>query len=113
MKRDQRGGRVAAFFDLDGTLIGGPSLERRFFEELRYQGAIPLRNYFLWLARTAFPGAAIFCGIAIPARDPNAELFFVAGADGLARASWSSNDAAREQDVLAGRARRRGWISER
>jgi HAD superfamily hydrolase (TIGR01490 family) len=53
MKRDQRGGRVAAFFDLDGTLIGGPSLERRFFAELRYRRAIPLRNYFLWLARMA------------------------------------------------------------
>jgi len=53
MKRDQRGGRVAAFFDLDGTLIGGPSLERRFVGELRYRRAIPLRNYFLWLARTA------------------------------------------------------------
>jgi HAD superfamily hydrolase (TIGR01490 family) len=53
MKRDQRGGRVAAFFDLDGTLIGGPSLERRFFAQLRDRRAIPLRNYFLWLARTA------------------------------------------------------------
>jgi HAD superfamily hydrolase (TIGR01490 family) len=53
MKRDQRGGRVAAFFDLDGTLIGGPSLERRLFAELRHRRAIPLRNYFLWLVRTA------------------------------------------------------------
>jgi HAD superfamily hydrolase (TIGR01490 family) len=53
MKRDQRGARVAAFFDLDGTLIGGPSLERRFFAQLRDRRAIPLRNYFLWLARTA------------------------------------------------------------
>jgi HAD superfamily hydrolase (TIGR01490 family) len=53
MKRDQMGGRVAAFFDLDGTLIGGPSLERRFFAELRRRRAIPLRNYFLWLGRTA------------------------------------------------------------
>src|SRR5260370_42188624 len=53
MKRDQRGGRVAAFFDLDGTLIGGPSLERRFVGELRYRRAIPLRNYFLWLGRAA------------------------------------------------------------
>jgi alcohol-forming fatty acyl-CoA reductase len=54
MKRDQRGGRVAAFFDLDGTLIGGPSLERRFFAQLRDRRAIPLRNYFLWLARTVW-----------------------------------------------------------
>jgi HAD superfamily hydrolase (TIGR01490 family) len=53
MKRNQMGGRVAAFFDLDGTLIGRPSLERRFFAELRYRRAIPMRNYFLWLARTA------------------------------------------------------------
>ena len=53
MKRHEMSGRVAAFFDLDGTLIGPPSLERRFFAELRYRRAIPMRNYFLWLARTA------------------------------------------------------------
>jgi HAD superfamily hydrolase (TIGR01490 family) len=41
---------VAAFFDLDGTLIGEPSLEQRFFAELRRGHAIPVRNYFLWLA---------------------------------------------------------------
>jgi alcohol-forming fatty acyl-CoA reductase len=54
MKRDRMSGRVAAFFDLDGTLIGRPSLERRFFAELRYRRAIPMRNYFLWLARTVW-----------------------------------------------------------
>lgn len=40
---------VAAFFDLDGTLIPLPSLERRFFRVLRYRREIPLKNYFLWL----------------------------------------------------------------
>ena len=40
---------VAAFFDLDGTLLGLPSLERRLFRTLRYQRAIPAKNYFLWL----------------------------------------------------------------
>ncbi|MCU1239607.1 MAG: putative Haloacid dehalogenase superfamily hydrolase, subfamily PSPase-like [Candidatus Acidoferrum typicum] len=44
---------VAAFFDLDGTLIPGPSLERRLFKDLRYRRAIPIGNYFLWLARAA------------------------------------------------------------
>jgi HAD superfamily phosphoserine phosphatase-like hydrolase len=53
MKKHQTDGRVAAFFDLDGTLIAPPSLERRFFAELRYRRAIPLANYFLWLARAA------------------------------------------------------------
>jgi len=42
---------TAAFFDLDGTLTALPSLERRFLGELRKRGAIPARNYFLWLAR--------------------------------------------------------------
>jgi phosphoserine phosphatase len=40
--------RVAAFFDLDGTLMPRPSLERRFFRALRYRGKIPLTNYFFW-----------------------------------------------------------------
>jgi HAD superfamily phosphoserine phosphatase-like hydrolase len=40
---------VAAFFDLDGTLMALPSLEQRFFRVLRSRGEIPLRNYFLWL----------------------------------------------------------------
>jgi HAD superfamily hydrolase (TIGR01490 family) len=42
-------GGVAAFFDLDGTLMPLPSLEQRFFRILRYRGEIPLKNYFLWL----------------------------------------------------------------
>jgi phosphoserine phosphatase len=41
--------RVAAFFDLDGTLLPLPSLEQRFFRVLRYRREIPVKNYFLWL----------------------------------------------------------------
>ena len=41
--------RVAAFFDLDGTLLPLPSLEQRFFRALRYRREIPVKNYFLWL----------------------------------------------------------------
>ena len=44
--------RVAAFFDLDGTLLSLPSLEQRFFRLLRYRREIPLTNYFLWLQET-------------------------------------------------------------
>jgi HAD superfamily hydrolase (TIGR01490 family) len=44
---------VAAFFDLDGTLMPLPSMERRFFRMLRYRKFIGIRNYFLWLAETA------------------------------------------------------------
>jgi HAD superfamily phosphoserine phosphatase-like hydrolase len=40
---------VAAFFDLDGTLVAFPSLEVRFFRALRYQRRIGVRSYFLWL----------------------------------------------------------------
>ena len=53
MKGNEIGGGVAAFFDLDGTLIPLPSLERRLFRELRYRREIPIGNYFLWLARAA------------------------------------------------------------
>src|SRR6266700_7514027 len=42
----------AAFFDIDGTLLAKPSLERRFFWELQRRGKIPARNYFAWLAET-------------------------------------------------------------
>ena len=44
--------RVAAFFDIDGTLLAGPSLERRFFATLRYRRAIPAKNYSRWLAHS-------------------------------------------------------------
>jgi alcohol-forming fatty acyl-CoA reductase len=43
--------QVAAFFDVDGTILARPSLERRFFAMLRYQRAIPARNYLLWVAQ--------------------------------------------------------------
>lgn len=45
----QKSGGVAAFFDLDGTLVARPSLEKRFFRMLRCRRAIPGRNYFQWL----------------------------------------------------------------
>jgi HAD superfamily hydrolase (TIGR01490 family) len=51
MMSHELGGRVAAFFDLDGTLIARPSLERQFFSELRRRRAIPMTNYFLSLAQ--------------------------------------------------------------
>ncbi len=40
---------IAAFFDLDGTLVPPPSMERRFFRTLRYRKAIPAKNYLLWM----------------------------------------------------------------
>jgi HAD superfamily phosphoserine phosphatase-like hydrolase len=45
----EREGSIAAFFDLDGTLMALPSLEKRFFRMLRYRKAISAENYFLWL----------------------------------------------------------------
>lgn len=41
-------GRIAAFFDLDGTLIPEPSLEWRLFSELRRNHRISLTNYLRW-----------------------------------------------------------------
>jgi HAD superfamily hydrolase (TIGR01490 family) len=45
-------GKIAAFFDLDGTLVALPSLERKFFQRLRNSRAIHAKNYLLWLAET-------------------------------------------------------------
>ena len=45
----ERDARVAAFFDLDGTLVPWPSLEQRFFRMLRYRRLVGIRNYFWWL----------------------------------------------------------------
>jgi HAD superfamily hydrolase (TIGR01490 family) len=45
----EKSGKVTAFFDLDGTLVARPSLERRFFMRLRHQRAIPGKNYFSWV----------------------------------------------------------------
>jgi len=41
-----------AFFDIDGTLLAKPSLEWRFFWNLRRRGRIPARNYFVWFAES-------------------------------------------------------------
>jgi len=41
--------QVAAFFDLDGTLIPKPSLEKRFLRVLHRQRVLGLRNYCAWL----------------------------------------------------------------
>jgi len=40
--------RVAAFFDIDGTLVPDPSLERRLFRELRRTGTISWMNFARW-----------------------------------------------------------------
>jgi HAD superfamily hydrolase (TIGR01490 family) len=45
----ERSGGVAAFFDLDGTLVALPSLEWRLFRTLHYQQLIGAKNYFFWL----------------------------------------------------------------
>jgi HAD superfamily phosphoserine phosphatase-like hydrolase len=49
----EKRGDVAAFFDLDGTLMPTPSLEKRYFAVLRYQRLIGIKNYFLWLREAA------------------------------------------------------------
>ena len=46
-------GGAAAFFDLDGTLVPEPSLEKRFFRKLREAGAIPAGNYARWMSEAA------------------------------------------------------------
>lgn len=46
----ERSGVGAAFFDIDGTLLANPSLERRFVWELHRRGKFSAANYFRWLA---------------------------------------------------------------
>lgn len=43
----------AAFFDIDGTLLAKPSLERRLFRDLAWQRKISAGNYLRWLAEAA------------------------------------------------------------
>jgi phosphoserine phosphatase len=49
-----------AFFDIDGTLLPHPSLERRFFWNLFRAGKIPVGNYFRWAAEMFRHGGAEF-----------------------------------------------------
>jgi HAD superfamily hydrolase (TIGR01490 family) len=50
---EEQNGGVAAFFDLDGTLVCLPSLETRFLSLLRYRKLIGIRNCLLWLREAA------------------------------------------------------------
>jgi HAD superfamily hydrolase (TIGR01490 family) len=47
VKEKSRG--VAAFFDLDGTLVALPSMERRLLRTMKHRGELAARNYLLWL----------------------------------------------------------------
>jgi len=44
-----------AFFDIDGTLLAKPSLERKFFLQLQRRGQIPAANCFRWIKETLRP----------------------------------------------------------
>ena len=75
--------QVAAFFDVDGTILARPSLERRFFAMLRYQRAIPARNYLLWVAQAIRLAPRGFAPIAhankMYLRGVRADAFFSGG----------------------------------
>jgi HAD superfamily hydrolase (TIGR01490 family) len=61
MNPDPVPSRIAAFFDLDGTLIPFPTLERRLVSALLYRHAIPISNVAWWplaFARLAARGLA-------------------------------------------------------
>lgn len=51
--RETSENRSGAFFDLDGTLVPGPSLEKRFLRMLRYRREIGVRNFLRWAAEAA------------------------------------------------------------
>jgi len=78
----------AAFFDVDGTLLAKPSLERRFFWELQRRGKIPARNYLAWLAETLRLGLRDICDLRAAVqtnksylRGVRAEIPFASSAD--------------------------------
>jgi HAD superfamily hydrolase (TIGR01490 family) len=92
-----RGTVGAAFFDIDGTLLAKPSLERRFFWELERRGKIPARNCLAWLAETIRLGLhdprqlrAVAQSNKSYLRRVRAEIPFASGADhgGARPESW-------------------------
>ena len=68
---EEKNSGVAAFFDLDGTLMALPSLERRFFGILRE-----------------------------PERDSPAELFFVAEGSSAIGTAWDQHDLTGKQNAF-------------
>ena len=96
----EHGRNIAAFVDLDGTLMVRPSLERRFFLMLRYRRAIAAKNYWRWLReavrlaprglRTIWHGNKMYLrGVAVDRLGkvelkPAPELF----GDGIERVAW-------------------------
>jgi HAD superfamily hydrolase (TIGR01490 family) len=97
---EEENGKIAAFFDLDGTLVALPSLERRFFRMLRYRRAMAAKNYWRWLAeavRLAPRGvSAILQGNKMYLRGVAADRWGAGGlnpaptffGDGLERVAW-------------------------
>jgi HAD superfamily phosphoserine phosphatase-like hydrolase len=95
----KRNARIAAFFDLDGTLLGEPSLEWQFFRHLRDRGLLGTEQYLGWVAETlrlarrgvsaARQGNKMYLrGVTVEAarsfRPPHWEFF----AEGLHRLRW-------------------------
>ena len=73
--RDYRRGRVAAFFDLDGTLCAVPSIERRFVLFLIRSNKIGIAAGFRWLAHFA---GGVLSGSEHPVEANKADLAGVA-----------------------------------
>ena len=94
---------VAAFFDLDGTLLPEPSLERQLFSSLRKAGAIPYSNYLRWAIETLrlLPGGLLTVqygnkrylrGLNVDlALEHFASLVFFE--EGIARVAWHARQA--------------------
>ncbi|MGA8234104.1 MAG: HAD-IB family hydrolase [Candidatus Acidiferrales bacterium] len=78
-------GRVAAFFDLDGTLCAGPSIERRFVWFLIRSKRIGIAAGFRWLARFA---GGILLGSEHPAEANKTDL---AGISTSAVEEWAQS----------------------
>jgi HAD superfamily hydrolase (TIGR01490 family) len=88
-KAEEKSGGVAAFFDLDGTLMALPSLERRFFRVLRSRREIPVRNYFLWLKEAVRLAARGIGGML------QANKMYLRGVQILEERGWGDEDLSR------------------
>lgn len=78
---------AAAFFDLDGTLAPGPSLEKRFVRLLRYRREIGVRSYLRWAAEAIRLMPRGFQQVV------RANKMYLSGVQGLDESDWGNGSA--------------------
>ncbi len=105
---------AAAFFDIDGTLLGPPSLERRFLRYLRWRRELTAAHVAKWLA--AFL-VQLWRGIRSPAGSPAGawraatcdNKAHLRGLRAAALSAWTTSLAFRRLAFFPGALRRLEW----